>query len=498
MRPALPSDAGRRVSRRVARDALLAPLASRARAERWEILVVGGYVRDALLGRPVRDVDLVAGPPASAVIAWLAERSSHRAVTFEKRVINHRLTIEGRIVDVVELADRSWDAELARRDFRLNAIAWDVGRGRLVDPTGGLEDLGAGRLDPPLDSSFVDDPLRMVRGVRLCAEMPRLALTARAERLIAEVSGQIRSVAPERMREELERVLLTSRASIGVEQLERLGLLAPWLPEIEPVKGLEQNRVHHLDVWRHTLAALAAVDHPRRLARGVLPQGWPVSTGATSGVSSGRRGAVERPPADESLLVLRWSLLLHDLGKAQTRARSLRGEWTFHGHEQAGDKIARSIGKRLQLPNARRRAIALIVKQHLRLVILPEGLLSQRALQRIIRAVEPWTEVLCLHSLADQHATRGAGWRRVKPRLRETVRRLLAAERELNERRRRGRLVSGCDVMERLGLRSGPEVGRVLARLERLRDEGVIDTREQALAWLEAGARGPAADGTDE
>ncbi|RMG47436.1 MAG: HD domain-containing protein [Acidobacteria bacterium] len=260
-------------------------------------------------------------------------------------------------------------------------------------------------------------------------------------------------------------------------EADRLGLIEPWLPESRPLRGLIQNRYHHLDAWRHTLAALAAADRPRRLAPGLLPPRWPRVPADPEGPP--------RPDPDEARLVLRWALLLHDLGKAATRALNRRGEVSFHGHETVGERIAKEVTRRLAFPGPRAEAVARLVRLHLRLVIPPEGRLSERALARIARAAGPYTELLALHALADQLASRGVGWRRTRRRLLDTVAALFEVEREIDARRRRGRLLTGRDVLDRLGIAPGPRVGEILREAERLRDLGELETREQALAWLE-------------
>ncbi|MDH3284449.1 MAG: HD domain-containing protein [Acidobacteriota bacterium] len=466
----------RKLRRATAGDALLSGLAEEARGRGWSVHVVGGWIRDRCLARPFRDLDLTLGSGAAEALEWLAARSSHRTVTFERRVTNHRLTIEGRAVDVVERDRRDLVTELERRDFTVNAVAYDLGQGELSDPCGGLDDLAAGLLRPPRDDSFRRDPLRMLRGVRLATEIPVLALTERARTLIREKPRALRAAAPERIREELDRILATSRASLGIEDCDRLGLLTSWIPEIEGARGVTQNRYHHLDVWSHTLDALAGANHPARLGRGLFQPGWPRR-------SEGDGEAV-RPDPRLALLVLRWSLLIHDLGKPETRRVGPTGEPTFYGHEGVGETLAEEIGRRLVMPGERIRAIRLVVKNHLRLVVPKGGLLSDRALARIVRALGPWVEVLALHALADQGASRGGGWRRVRSRLRATIERLLDVERRVLARRRVGRLLTGRDVMRVLDIEPGPVVGRILSDAMRLQEDGVLTAREQALEWL--------------
>ena len=460
-----------RLAARAARDPLLAPLARAARDRGWRVWLVGGFVRDLLLGRnrAGRDVDLVVGEPRREILAWLAERSGHAPVTFAKRVVDHRMTIAGRELDAVELDERPLIEELARRDFKANAVAFDLAAAALEDPLGGVADLAAGALDPPRDDAFADDPLRLLRGPRIAAEIPALALTPRARALAARDAALLAGAAPERVVAEIDRMLLAPRPSRAVAELDALGLAEVVLPEIAAARGVAQNRHHHLDVWGHTLAALAAADRPRLLGRGVVPP--------------------ERLPAGERLATLRWALLLHDLGKPATRAVRPNGEASFFRHEVVGAEIAERIAKRLCFGRARAAALTTLVRLHLRLVVPAEGLLSRRALGRIAREAGDAAEPLALHALADQAASRGVGHRAVRAALRETCRRFLAVRDELAAARAAGPLVDGRAVMRALGVAEGPEVGAALREIEELRLAGRLKTADDALAYLAARRR---------
>lgn len=455
-----------RVARSFSRSKLLRALRDAARAEGWEIYAVGGMVRDALLGRPPHDIDLIVGP-AAAPLAWLAARSAHRAVTFDKRILTHRFECDGVPVEVVERGERALAQELARRDFTVGAIAFDLRAWTLIDPLHGVDDLARGRLDPPDDERFVDDPLRTLRGVRLCVELPQLQLTERAKLLIRASATQLPRIATERVRSELERILGHRHASRGWRLADELGLLGPLFPEIEANRGLTQNRHHHLDVWQHSLLALEQADDAARLGRGVL-----------------LAGRDDPALSRDALLVLRWSLFFHDLGKAATRELKADGQATFYGHEKISAQIAARHTERLALPQERARAIETIVAQHLRLVIPPERPLNDKALVRIVREVQPWTGTLALHALADQAASHGIDHRRVKTELRRLARRLLEVEAQVAARQAYGRLVDGADVMQILGVAAGPRVGELLRQVEALRDEGRLTTRGEALTWL--------------
>ena len=462
------------------------------------LFLVGGAIRDAALGRSVGDLDLILAGPARPFLRRLARAVGHRVVTFRKRgIVDHRIRVGEREWDFVEPGKRSLRTEILRRDFTINAVAFDLLAGRLLDPSRGAADLVRRRLRALSDGIFRDDPLRMLRAVRLRAEIARLAIETRTRRMIARDAPLIRRVSPERIKAELDRILQTASASASFRLLDRLGLLRQVLPELDPLRGLGQNRYHHLDAFEHTLEALAAADNVRALARSLPaqvlledplqdrspgPAGGPREPG--SPLSQVPRGA--RPViVPRRALLLRWALLLHDTGKAETRAMGEDGEWHFFMHEAASRRIATAALKRLRGSRAETLSVERLVALHLRLSIPASGGMTPRALRRIVREAGSLTPLLVLHSIADKIASKGAGHARTLAGLRRAGRALLEAWKTEAERARRlPRLADGHDVMRILGLHPGPRVGTILAELEELQAEGHLAGRDDALEWL--------------
>ena len=445
---------------------MLRALSELARETGVRLLLVGGLVRDLRLGLPSRDADFILiGRKARIFLNRVSLRLARRVVTFRKRgIVNRRISVEGRDYDIVELKSGSLERELRRRDFTINAVAFDLSAGRLFDPCRGLDDLAARRIRAVTAGAFLDDPLRMIRAVRLWCELPRFTIARRTQDLIRRDAAMIVRPSSERIREELDRVVLSRQPSRGIALLDRLGLLTVVIPEVEPLRGLAQNRYHHLDAWRHTLAALAAVDDPsclRRLSRGL------------------RFGPL---PGGEQLLVLRWSLLLHDLGKAETRTLGEDGELHFFAHEKRSAALASQIMKRLRFSTRRARSIRRLVELHLRIAVPAGGDLSQKACRRIIRDAGELAPLLVLHSLADKDASHGYRWRSARAKLIRTCREILKLYRSSGkEILAPPRLIDGHDVMRLLGIGPGREVGRILEEVSSRQIAGEISNREQAL-----------------
>ena len=458
-----------RLDRLCRTDPFVAALAAAASGSGSRLLLVGGVLRDLRAGQPPRDADFILmGPGRKRFLRALPALAGSRVVTFRKRgIVDHRVVAGGREHDLVEVTSGSLARELARRDFTMNAVAWDVGRRALVDPRGGLGDMARGRIVANSDRVFRDDPLRMLRAARFAAELG-FGISRATVRWIRRDAALLARTSPERIRDELDRILASPRSSRGLRQADRLGLLSIAVPEIERLRGLVQNRYHHLDAWEHTLSALDAASDLAALGRSVLPA---------------RAAAFDR----ERVLVLRWALLFHDLGKAETRTVGPDGEVHFFGHEKASARLAGRIMKRLRFTTRRARAIRRLVELHLRVTIPAEGELSAKAVRRLIRDAGELTPLLALHSLADKSASHGRGWRGALVLLRRTARGLVRVWKESGAAiLAPPRLVDGHDVMQALGTGPGPRVGKALQDIRDRQIAGEISTREEALALLES------------
>ena len=453
-----------RLRSRVKRDPLLRAIRNASDETGVPVWLVGGMIRDTALGRRVEDVDLAAGRRASSLVRRLEVRWKRRAFRFRKRgVTTWRFRVEGRDVDLVDAGGRGIERDLLRREFTVNAMAFDLGGGPLLDPTGGLRDLRAGLLRLPRPGVVAEDPVRALRAARFLAQLPRFRLHLSIERAAASSVRAFRRASIERVRDEVDTIVLSAAPDRGLETLERLGLLVSVLPELQPLQecaaGLDRP-----NVWRHTLDALARSARPGRLP--------------------GAR-AVSNDP--EALRVLRWALLLHDISKPETLAHGADRRPTFHGHETLGARRADALLRRMLVPRSLRKRIARLVLMHLRPHHLADAGAPLRGLRRLVRDAGEDLPTLVLHAACDALASGGPDqtprWRR----LRLVLLRLIF----LHEEARRDSpppLVNGRDVMAALGIDQGPEVGRMLRRIEELRENGRLRSRGEALRLLSAWA----------
>jgi poly(A) polymerase len=394
-------------------------------------------------------------------------------------------------VDVERLRGATLEEDLALRDFTVNAIAEPLGEpgggpahaGGTIDPLGGAEDLARRRLRAAAPRAFAEDPLRVLRLVRLAVELD-LEPDASTRALARARAPQLRAVAGERVFMELRRILDAPRAVHGVELLGEVGATPVVLPELDATRGVQQSRFHHLDVYGHTLEALAQTialqEDPAAILgsehRAVLTAllAEPLADGLTRG------GA------------LRWGALLHDVAKPLTREvladlRSVTdGRVTFIGHDALGAQVAGEVFGRLRASGRLQAHVVALVRHHLRLGFLvhdPQPL-ARRAVFAYLRACEPVEVDVTLLSVADRLAT---GGERAEEAIDAHLRLARAILVDAIGWRVDGPpqpLLRGDELARALGIPAGPRVGELLEALLEAQYAGDVVTRADAFAYL--------------
>jgi poly(A) polymerase len=452
--------------------------------------LVGGAVRDRALGRPLADLDVIVdGDPeqAARAIAAAAKRRGRGAACFALseefgawRLVGHESSWQ---VDVERMRGASLQVDLALRDFTVNAIAEAVEGGELLDPLGGLADLDAGRLRCAGPSAFADDPLRVLRLVRAAVELdlvpdgPTVA-AARAQ------AARLSEVSPERVFAELQRIVASATPLRGIELMGDLGASAVVLPELEALRGVEQSRFHHRDVYGHTLEVL------ERAAALTTGEGWRAAeVGAALGDEHGAQltALLAEPLADGMTRgdALRWGALLHDAAKPATRSvRALDRRVTFIGHDVQGADLAREVLGRLRASVRLRGHVAALVRHHLRLGYLvhePQPL-ARDAVFSYLRECDAVAVDVTLLSVCDRLATRGSKAEAAIEAHTALARRMVADALRWRSEGPPKPLLRGDELARELDIPLGPRVGELLERLARAQYTGEVRTREQALA----------------
>lgn len=443
------------------------------------VWVVGGTVRDALLGRPLDDVDLVTSGDAEALARRLAGALGGHVFPLSERFGAWRVLEPGRAwqADVSPARGGGIEADLALRDFTCNAIAAPLAALEPpVDPLGGRADVEAGLLRLVAPEAYEQDPLRPLRLVRLACELG-FDVDPETARLTSEHAAAVLQAAPERIYYELRALLCSPAPLRGLELMEELGLAGALLPELEALRGVEQNVYHHLDAHDHTVAVLG------RLLELDAGLGQPGDVFGEHGPAL--REAFDAPLGDQLTVGegLRFAALFHDLGKPATRSVNPAGRVMFIGHDRAGAELCRAICDRLRAGARLRELTAQVTRDHLRLgFLVHERPLSRRMVYGYITATEPLALETTAFTVADRLATRGQRTRdeAVEAHLE------LAVEMcgEIRAWRAAGPLeplVRGDELTAELELAPGPLVGRLLEHIAEARFAGEVSSRAEAL-----------------
>lgn len=375
-------------------------------------------------------------------------------------------------VDLSPLQGETIEADLGRRDFTVNALAEPLSGGDPIDPTGGLADLAARRLRAVSARAFDADPLRVLRLARFAAD---LGFAADEETVPAarERASRITEVSPERVFAELKAIVAGPDPLTALRLVDELDLTREVLPELSQGRGVTQSHYHHLDVYDHTLAVLAAVLELERAPAAALGE----HAEAVAAV-------LEEPLGDELTRrhALRFGALLHDAAKPQTRQEFGGGRVGFPGHDSIGADVARGALARLRAGERLRSHVAALTRHHLRLgFLVHERPLPRRTVYRYLRECDPVEVDVTVLSVADRLATRGRNAEEAIDKHIGLAREMLGEALAWRASGRRPPLIRGDELARALGIEPGPRLGALLAELEEARFAGEVTTSSGAI-----------------
>ncbi|MGO2519099.1 MAG: CCA tRNA nucleotidyltransferase [Microbacterium sp.] len=456
--------------RDLAEGPVVSALAAAFAAQGFELAVVGGPVRDALLGRDVNDLDFTTNASPDEILKIVTPISTAqwdigRAFgTIGARISGEQVEITTYRADsydgvtrkpTVEFGD-TIDGDLARRDFRVNAMALKVPEIKLVDPTGGVEDLVTGILRTPDDPnvSFGDDPLRMLRGARFSAQLG-FGIEPETSEAIMRLRETLKIVSPERIQAELVKLMQTDDPVRGIRVLVDTGLIEEFLPEVSALRLEVDEHHHHKDVYEHSLTVLQqAIELDQARNPGAAPD-----------------------------VALRIAALLHDIGKPRTRKLEAGGAVTFHHHDVVGSRMARKRLNALRFDGATTDAVTSLIELHLRFFGYAEGAWTDAAVRRYVRDAGDVLERLHILTRADV-TTRNRRKASLLAGAYDDIEKRIADLREQEEIDSIRPELDGNQIQQILGIKPGREVGQAYKFLLELRlDEGVMgpDAVEQRL-----------------
>ena len=360
--------------------------------------VIGGYVRDCFLGRPSKDIDIVVEGSGIALAEAVASKVRSNVSVFrnfgtamlrykgiEVEFVGARKESYNRNSRKPVVEDGTLEDDQLRRDFTINAMAFSLQKedfGALVDPFGGIRDLAAGIIRTPLDpdTTYSDDPLRMVRAVRFATKLStqdhQFTIVPESLQSIKRNVGRMEILSKERIVEELNKILVTSKPSMGFRLLDETGLLEHILPQLANLKGVEMvDGKGHKENFSHTLEVLDNV-----------------ASLEIQAIASGELNDYVLEDGEEVVKVrtepnvwLRWAALLHDIAKPATKRYDQALGWTFHGHEVLGARWIPKIFKTLKMPlNEKMKYVQKLVSLHLRPIALVTEEVTDSAVRRML------------------------------------------------------------------------------------------------------------------
>ncbi len=449
-----------------------------AKRKRIKVYLVGGCLRDHIIGRPLSDFDFAVSCGALKLAEALADeiRGAYIVLDEDRGCARVAKKVKGQLwtYDFAEFRAATLEEDLALRDFTINTLTLDLNDIRpgmdlnaaIRDFKSALKDIRAGVIRRVSARSFRDDPLRMMRAFGLQANLG-FEIEPRTLEQIAREKDSIRDVSYERIREELFKVLESEKTAAILRSMDKHELLDRVIPQVSVMYNCKQGGYHHLDVWEHSLEVVHQLD--LILSDETDPEIVKYLDAVIGGGHSRR-----------SLMKL--AALFHDIGKPDTRQK--KGErLSFHGHENVGRYIVKGISKMLRISTRERHLLEDMVQMHLRPGYLSNYKTpSERMVYRYFRDAGDEVISILLLSLADQRSTRGPLTTEADQAHHETICRQLI-ERYLEQKRQKPYvpLVNGRDIMKALKTEGSPLIGQILDEIQEQHVLGKIKSKAQAL-----------------
>jgi tRNA nucleotidyltransferase/poly(A) polymerase len=444
------------------------------------LYLVGGAVRDHLLSRQIKDIDLACdNPEKTAAILAKHHKAAIVPLGREKGTVCHRVVNRQNtddFLDVVELRNGSIENDLRMRDFTVNAIAIQITKqgklGRVIDPLAGMHDLKHNSIRFTGPDVFKSDPLRTLRAFRFAAEL-QFTIEEFTLMSIRENCLLLSEISAERILVELLNLLKTNMAAPNVRMMDELGLLEVIFPEIRTMKNCLQNEFHHLDVWNHSLAVLETCET--------------IAANLKNYFSELSLHVEDNLGEDNRLPLMKMAALLHDVGKPSKKMThgESRGI-NFHDHDREGEKIASAVARRLKMSNRDREFLRTMVAEHMHILYLSRPDVKEKTILKWFKKLNDDMIPLIILEMADSMSTLGPASKKSEreAHLAWSKKTVMEYYSEIRTKLKQKNIISGNDLIS-LGMKPGPELGRALEKIREAQDAGLILNRNAGFAMAE-------------
>ena len=478
------------------------------------LYLVGGAVRDVLLGKPTHDFDFALERDAIGCGRMIAQELGADFYVLDERFDAARVLVRGDsgppdVLDFSSFRGEDLTADLRGRDFTINSIVYDPHSNQILDPLHGAQDLHDGTIRACSRTAFQDDAIRVLRAVRIGVAL-EFRIEAETRSQLKAAIGLLPEVSAERQRDELFKMLAGPRPDASLRTMELLGALALLLPELPPLQGVTQATPHVYDVWNHTLSVIRSLDEILGVLASQAESGR--GNGLLAGILSGKLGRYREQitrhfnshaglERDRRSLLF-FAALYHDVAKPARRFTGDDGRVHFTGHDQAGATVVEERGRALKLSRTEIARARGIVRHHMRFPLLARVMEEQgaepsrRAIYRFFRDAGTSAAELILLGLADLRGARGQflsdrSWSAFV----DTARILFDNYWDHPEQAISPiQLLDGNELIRAFGLSEGPIVGRLLEALLEAQAEGEISSRPEALEFCRGWLAGNASD----
>lgn len=422
------------------------------RAFAGKVFLVGGAIRELLLGKTPKDYDFALTRQEDLRVLEKAFGGS-AFLLGKKPIQTYRIVARDVSVDITFLKGTIED-DLGRRDFTMNAIAYDVNQQEIVDCLGGIRDIRKKIIRYPKKAALVDDPLRMLKAIRHFATLKGFSMDVELIRAIQELKALIHQVARERIKYEIDQVIVSDHAFEGIKMMEQTGLLFELFPDLLALKKLDQEKGFVLETYGHTVEGF------RYLAR------W------------GRFYELD----DRGMRNAGYALLFHDLGKAHTFSRDdVKNVVHFFYHEKVSRDLAVKIMDRFRFSTLDIRTVVELIENHMRVFLISGNESTEKATRRLVYKMGDLTPSLLALTLCDMYGSSGGRENESTIQVRKRCGDVLGAYEEWRKKPL-PRLVTGYDLLT-LGLAEGPFVGKILEDIREKQISGELAGREEALTY---------------